>query len=181
MNAADDTHESRRCPGCGVVLPVSEWSPGPSGYNASPECAEVAGALLGYEMDHQPALGHLHQLRIDAYGAQHVGPLTRPISTIFALNGLYMYFERGSGNLDVRTAHGIMANKYSDWPVLTPPDQVGTLTAHAVLQAGAQGVHEVEQQLIEWAAQVWAAWPGQAQQLVRDLTVQLVPERCFRR
>ncbi len=74
-----------------------------------------------------------------------------------------------------------MANKYSDWPVLTPPGQVGTLTAHAVLQAGAEGVREVEQQLIAWAAQVWAAWPDQDRQLVRDLTVKLVPERYFHR
>jgi hypothetical protein len=181
VNAADDTRESRRCPGCQVVLPVSNWSGGPSGYHASPECAEVAGALLGYEIDHQLDLGHLHQLRIDAYGAQHVGPRTRPITTVFALNGLYMYLERGSGNLDVRTAHGIMANSYSDWPVLTPPEQVGRLTAHAVLQAGAVGVREVEERLIEWAGQVWAAWPGQDQQVVRDLTDKLVPERYFHR
>jgi hypothetical protein len=94
VNAADDTHESRRCPGCGVVLPVSEW-PG--------------GTSSGY----------------------HVGPRTRPITTIFALNGLYMYFERGSGNLDVRTAHGIMANKYSDWPD-QDRELVGDLTVQLV-------------------------------------------------
>ncbi|WP_112248375.1 DUF5946 family protein [Kribbella monticola] len=181
MNTADDTHESRRCPGCQAVLPLSDWPGASSGYNASPECAEVAGQLLGFEVDHQAALGHLHQLRIDAYGAQHVGPQTRPITTIFALNGLYMYFERGSGNLDVRTAHGIMANSYSEWPVLTPPTRVGTLTAHAVLQAAPDGVRAVEQRLIEWARQVWEAWPGQDQQLVRDLTIQLVPARYFHR
>jgi hypothetical protein len=177
VNAGDDTRESSRCPGCQAVLPVSDWPGGPSGYNASAECAEAGGELLGFEIDHQAELGYLHQLRIDAYGAQHVGPQTRPITTIFALNGLYLYFERGSGNLDVRAAHGIMANSYSDWPVLTPPAQVGTLTAHAVLQAGT--VAEVEKKLIEWARQVWEAWPGQDQQVVRDLTIQLVPPRYF--
>jgi hypothetical protein len=72
-----------------------------------------------------------------------------------------------------------MANSYSDWPVLTPPEQVGTLTAYAVLQAGTVG--EVEKILIEWARQVWEAWPGQDQQVVRDLTNQLVPPHYFQR
>jgi hypothetical protein len=162
-----------------VELPVTDWPGGSKKNNASPECAEVAGELVGFEVEHQAELGHLHQLRIDAYGAQHVGPQSPAIGVIFALNGLYMYLERGSGNLDVRTAHGIMANSHSDWPILTPPPQVGDLTAHAVLRAGT--VQGVGKQMIAWAEEVWNSWPAADQQVVRDLTVALVPARYFGR
>jgi hypothetical protein len=178
VNSPDDTHESRRCPGCRAELPLSDW-PGEAKYNASAECLEVAGQLLGYEVEHAVELGYLHQLRIDTYGAQHVSPHMPPIGPVFALNGLYMYLERGSGNIDVRTAHGIMANSYDDWPMLTPPATVGELTAYDVLTAGS--VHDVEAALITWAEQVWQSWPAADQDVIRRLTVDLVPPRYFRR
>jgi hypothetical protein len=166
------------CPGCGAVLPRSEWPDTPK-YNASRECAEVAGELLGFEVENAVRLGYLHQLRIDAYGAQHVNPDAPRIGPVFALNGLYMFFERGSGNLDVRTAHGIMANSYEDWPRLVPPGQVGELTAYDVLTAG--DVDQVESALLEWARQVWGSWPDDDRETIRKLTVELVPERFFKR
>ena len=175
MNSPDGTHNSTVCPGCRAVLPRSEW-PGEPKYNASAECLEVAGQLLGYEVEHSAQLGYLHQLRIDAYGAQHVSPDAPRIGPVFALNGLYMYLERGSGNIDVRTAHGIMANAYDDWPAMTPPATVGRLTAYDVLTAD-----DVESALITWAREVWESWPPDDQDTIRKLTVELVPERYFRR
>ncbi|HYU83567.1 MAG TPA: DUF5946 family protein, partial [Kribbellaceae bacterium] len=78
-------------------------------------------------------------------------------------------------NLDVRTAHGVMANSFSDWPRLTPPPRVGDLTAYDVLCAG--DVDQVEAALIEWARQVWEAWPEPDRAIVRRLTIDLVPAR----
>lgn len=170
--------ELTRCPGCRIELPRSDWPGGNPKYRASAECQESAGGLLGYEVEHLDRLGHLHQLRIDAYGAQHTGEATPPITTVFALNGLYMYFERGSTGLDVRTAHGIMANTWSRWPKLLPPERVGTLTAHDVWQGGS--VEEVERLVVQWAEQVWAAWPEADRDTVRRLTDDLVPARYFR-
>lgn len=178
MNSPDGTHESTVCPGCRAVLPSSEWPDTPK-YNASAECAEVAGELLGFEVENAARLGYLHQLRIDAYGGQHVNPDAPRIGPVFALNGLYMFLERGSGNLDVRTAHGIMANSYDDWPRLVPPDRVGELTAYDVLMSG--GVDEVESALLKWARQVWESWPDGVRETIRELTGELVPERCFKR
>jgi hypothetical protein len=175
VNSPDDTHESTRCPGCAARLPRSSW-PGEASYNASAECLEVAGELAGYEIEHSAQLGYLHQLRLDAYAAQHVNLSAPRIGPVFALNGLYMFLERGSGNVDVRTAHGIMANSYDAWPVLTPPESVGRLTAYDVLRAD-----DVETALLEWAREVWASWPADDQELIRKLTVELVPERYFRR
>ncbi|GAA1680555.1 hypothetical protein GCM10009745_25720 [Kribbella yunnanensis] len=178
MNSGDGTHESSRCPGCRVELPISQWPETPK-YNASPECLQVAGDLLGFEIEHQLRLGYLHQLRIDAYGAQHVRVGAPRIGPVFALNGLYMFLERGSGNIDVRTAHGIMANSFGDWPELMPPESVGRLTAYDVLSAG--GVDEVEQAMLAWAEQVWTSWPETDREVIRKLTVDLVPARYFRR
>jgi len=74
------------CPGCGAVLGRSKWPEAPK-YNASPECAEVAGELPGYE----------------------------------------------------------------------------------------------ETALITWAREVWEAWPADVHDVIRVLTIELVPSRYFRR
>jgi hypothetical protein len=161
-----------------VSRPPTDWPAEPR-YRASPACLRAAGELLGFEVEHATRLGHLHQLRIDAYGAQHVKAGAPRIGPVFALNGLYMYFERGSGNVDVRTAHGIMANTYDDWPQLTPPVFVGALTVYDVLSAG--GVDAVKSALVRWARRVCEAWPEDTRDVVRKLTVDLVPERYFRR
>jgi hypothetical protein len=182
VSAPDGTHESTICPGCRAVLPRSDW-PGEAKYNASPECIEVAGQLLGYEVEHSARLGYLHQLRIDAYGAQHCGPRTPAINTVFALNGLYMFFEHGGSGLDVRTAHTIMANTRTPWPKLTAPEQVGDLTAYDVYRLAISGarVDEVADLLVAWAEQAWNAWPDTDRDVVRRLTDELVPRRYYRR
>jgi hypothetical protein len=69
-----------------------------------------------------------------------------------------------------------MANTYDDWPVLTPPATVGRLTAYDVLTAD-----DVETAMITWAREVWESWPSEDQDVIRNLTVELVPERYFRR
>jgi Family of unknown function (DUF5946) len=171
------------CPGCKAELPRSGWTGGSDRLHASAECHEVASGVLGYETEHLAALGHLHQLRIDAYGAQHCGPRTPAINTAFALNGLYMFFEHGGSGLDVRTAHTIMANTRTPWPKLTAPEQVGDLTAYDVYRLAISGarVDEVADLMVAWAEQAWNAWPDADRDVVRRLTDALVPRRYYRR
>jgi hypothetical protein len=76
------------CPGRRVELPVTDRPGVNARYNASRECLQAAGELLGFEVENTARLGYLHQLRIDAYGAQHTGERTPAITTIFALDGL---------------------------------------------------------------------------------------------
>lgn len=171
------------CPGCKAELPRSDWTGGSDKLHASAECHEVASGVLGYETGHLAELGHLHQLRIDAYGAQHCGTRTPAITTVFALNGLYLFLEHGSSSLDVRTAHSIMANtRRTPWPKLTAPDDVGELTADDVfrLTRSAAAVGEVAELIVEWARQVWNAWPDTDRLLVRNLTDELVPRWHYR-
>jgi uncharacterized protein DUF5946 len=37
----------------------------------------------------------IHQLLVDAYAAQHATPASKPITTAFALIGLFLFAERG--------------------------------------------------------------------------------------
>lgn len=157
---------------------MQPWPDNPK-IHASAACLKAAGDLLVFEIEHREQLGYLHQLRMDAYHAQHVQAGAPRIGPVFALNGLYMFLERGSGNVDVRTAHGIMANSFDDWPELTAPESAGQLTASDVLAAG--GPDEVEKAMLTWAAQVWDAWPDSDRALVRKLTIDLVPARYLHR
>jgi hypothetical protein len=171
------------CPGCKTELPRSEWTGGSDRLYASAECHEVASAVLGYETEHMTALGHLHQIRIDAYGAQHCGPRSPAISTVFALNGLCMFLEHDSTGLDVRTAHTITANTRTPWPKLTAPEHPGDLTVYDVYRLARSGaeVSEVAGLMVAWAEQAWNAWPDIDRDVVRTLTDELVPRRYFRR
>jgi hypothetical protein len=50
-------NEPRECPGCRVELPVTDWPGGSPKANASPECQQVAGELLGFEVENAARLG----------------------------------------------------------------------------------------------------------------------------
>lgn len=98
------------CPGCGIELPGDAAGLPPRvGYLATPECHALMGEVVGYEWANPAALARWHQVTVDAYCAQHTGPNTRPIATAFALNGLYLVLERGFTGLQVREAHGYLA------------------------------------------------------------------------
>jgi hypothetical protein len=66
--------------------------------------------LLGFEVENAARLGDLHQLRIDAYGAQHAGEHTPAIGTIVPLNGLYMFLEPAA-------AISIYGPRTGSWPI----------------------------------------------------------------
>ncbi|MHB8959789.1 MAG: DUF5946 family protein [Candidatus Limnocylindrales bacterium] len=64
------------CPGCGLRPPA--WWRGAvepdRPLRASAACWGLHAELVGFELQHLVALGRLHQLTVDAYGAQHAGP-----------------------------------------------------------------------------------------------------------
>jgi len=143
------------CPGCGVVLPGSgsPWDPRSL---ASEACHALYGEVAGYESQHLVELGRLHQLLVDAYAAQHAGPLTPRIGTAFALIGLQLTLEEGWDGLHVRDAHQRLAAASKEWPAFTAPTSRGDLTIFDVAIAGSPADHI--ERLRAWAAAVWAAW-----------------------
>jgi hypothetical protein len=144
-----------RCPGCGAALSPSDWPVDPR-RNASSSCWERYTAVLAREAEHMPVLGHLHQLTVDTYAAQHPGPGVPAISVPFALIGLLLALEEGWSGVAVRAAHGYLAERDGDWPVFGPPASRGLVTAADV--AAARGPEQHAALVGRWAAVTWDAW-----------------------
>ena len=144
------------CPGCGVRLPVVEDNRD-GRYNASAACWLLNGELNAYTLtrgDHESAF--IHQLQVDAYGAQHVAVDGRPIGTAFALIGLYLTCERGYAGRQVQHTHMLLARRTKTWPQFAPPTHAGDVTVLDVMQAPPG--EERDAALRRWGQSVWDAW-----------------------
>ncbi|MEO6578823.1 MAG: DUF5946 family protein, partial [Candidatus Limnocylindria bacterium] len=103
------------CPGCGLVLPGND-APDRAGLNASAACRGMYDEVAAFGLS-RPDLGaRCHQMTVDAYAAQHVGPSTKPITIAFALIGLELALERGVSGIGVRGAHKELADRRIAWP-----------------------------------------------------------------
>jgi hypothetical protein len=147
----------RECPGCGVHLPQSD-APTAGRYNASPECWQLYGELTAYTVAQGYRDGvFIHQLAVDAYGAQHAGEQARRIGVAFALIGLYLACEKGYSGQQVQHLHTLLARRSKSWPPFVPPPRrAGTLTVQDVLRAPAGERRDA--MLQRWGQSVWDAW-----------------------
>lgn len=135
---------------------------------AEPREGDPAGCLGLYHELSVHTLSDLdptfpHQLAVDAYTAQHAGPDTKPITTAFALIGLYLVCDRGFTGRQAQRAHMALGRRRQEWPRLSPPAPRGDVTVADVLAAGDAGRNQA---LRRWAASVWAAWRDQRDQIV---------------
>lgn len=108
----------------------------------------------------------IHQHAVDAYAAQHSGEKTRPITTWFALIGLFLALERGYSGRRIQQGHEKIGNRKWEWPRVPPPKHPGDLTVMNVISARNAGREEM---LMRWAASVWKSWAYIHQQ-VRETT-----------
>ena len=147
------------CPGCGLTAPPSGWTLDRP-LNASPECWQVHGEVVGFEVEHLAALGRFHQLTVDAYGAQHAGGPTKPIYVAYSVVGLHLALERGLTGVQVRTAHQRMGRPAPSWPAFPRPAQTGRLTVADLAGSGARrrSVEGHAELVTRWAGEVWQAW-----------------------
>jgi uncharacterized protein DUF5946 len=155
------------CSGCGVRLPVAEGAFPDARYNASAECWRLYGELTAYTM----AWGHqdgafIHQLAVDAYGAQHTREDARPIGPAFALIGLYLACERGYSGRQVQHMHMLLARRSKTWPHFAPPSHAGDMTVLDVMRAPAGEGRDYA--LRRWGRSVWDAWASEHER-VRSL------------
>lgn len=147
------------CPGCGVHLPVSD-APADERFNASAECWHLYGELTAYTLAQAYSTGaFIHQLAVDAYAPQHAKDDAPPITTAFALIGLYFACERGYSGKQVQHMHMWLARRSKRWPRLAPRAHVGMVTVWDVMWAAA-GEQRCAQ-LGRWAQSVWEAWEGE--------------------
>ena len=142
------------CPGCGQSLPDRDLDP-PGYYNATGECLETYFDLTCWTLVRQDSR-FVHQHVVDAYAAQHAGERMRPITTAFALIGLYLAVEKGYTGRQVQLVHMKIGRRRRDWPRLEPPRDRGELTVMDVLLAATDA--EKEEMLMRWAASVWQTW-----------------------
>lgn len=142
------------CPGCGLLLPDLQLPP-PARYQASGECWQLYQELSFYTLP----LGDLdfsHQFSVDAYGAQHAGGDTKPITVAFSLIGLYLAVEGNYAGRQVQQAHLALAKRSKAWPVLLASSTPAALTVQDVLQAESGSARDAA--LRAWAAAVWESW-----------------------
>jgi hypothetical protein len=142
------------CPGCHVALP-EQHADSPHRFNASGEYCQAFSDLACYTVAKQdPAF--IHQHAVDAYGAQHGGENTRPITVVFALAGLYLALEKGYNGKEVQAAHMRMARVRKDWPRLEPPEHPAKMTVLDVLREDTD--EEKDAMIRLWMASVWHSW-----------------------
>ncbi len=161
------------CPGCGTRLADRSDAPDPGPRRASPACLALAAEVAAREFEHPAILARWHQMTVDAYAAQHVGPDAPSIGPAFALIGLYLAVERGLGGPQVRDAHHFLATPKREWPRFEPPLTAWPVTVRDVAAAGGPEAHA--QAVQRWGASVWEAWRA-AHDEVRGLTDPLLAD-----
>lgn len=116
---------------------------------------DLYNQLAFYTLAH-PDPAFLHQLVVDAYGAQCADESTKPIAVVFTLIGLYLHLEKGYTGKQVQRAHMQLAKWPNTWPELPRPAQRGAVHIEQVLttEPGAARDAVIEQ----WCASVWESW-----------------------
>jgi hypothetical protein len=156
------------CPGCGAVLPAADDNLDER-FNASAACRALYHDVLYSTLALQdPAF--THQVAVDAYAAQHAGPRVKPISTTFALVGLYLVRERGFTGRQVQRVHMALAPKSKEWPRFLPPDDRTWLTVQH--PAGSPDERKVDA-IREWSRSVWQIWKPENERIAALLRTHL--------
>ncbi len=151
------------CPGCGLKL-ISENQELDERYFASGACVQLYWELSAFTLSLRDT-DFIHQLAVDAYAAQHSGPQVKPISTAFALIGLYLTFKRGYTGREVQKAHMALDKLHIRWPVFEPPTGKSALT---VLDAVRNVTAENHRELItKWGKSVWDTWQPEHERISR--------------
>jgi hypothetical protein len=161
------------CPGCGLLLSGEDKMD--KQYQASASCRQLSHELSAYTLSLRDEY-FIHQLVVDAYAAQHAGEQVKPLSTAFALIGLYLAFEHGRTGKEVQNTHMLLARKSKVWPRFTPPKEKATLTVRDVVQSPDEQKNEM---IKKWARSVWDMWGREheavAQLVQKVLRVEQVP------
>lgn len=117
---------------------------------------ELYHELAFYTLSHGDSGRFIHQHIVDAYAAQHASENLKPITTLFAVVGLYLFVERNFSGRQVQQAHMKLAKNRKFWPSLPSPAKSATLTVADVLRAKPG---EARDCMIEnWSKAVWDIW-----------------------
>ena len=146
----------RKCPGCGLELPIDKKAIYNGFYCTSPECWNVYTEVLGLEYSSAVLFGQVHQLTVDTYAAQHAGGSHPDKSIAIHLSGLHLVFERNLSPKDVPRKLQRLADTVRKWPHFTRPRDTGSMTVFDVTRCSTLESHV--NCVREWASIVWKAW-----------------------
>jgi hypothetical protein len=117
----------------------------------------------------------IHQYIVDTYAAQHSDEETRPITTAFALAGLYLHHEKGYSGKEVQRAHMKLARNKKRLPLFELPKKRGEITVADVM-CHAPGTDR-DQAIERWSASVWKAWKDSHARVAEWLKAELIAPR----
>lgn len=148
------------CPGCGVHV-YTDNNNLDKNFNASVACRELMYQLSYYTLSLQDNY-FIHQLIVDAYAAQHSGKGVKPITTTFALVGLFLVNERNYTGKQVQLAHMAITKKSKTWPHFPAPKEKEWLTVQDVTQSPDA---EKQEMIKKWSRSVWNVWKPQHEEI----------------
>jgi hypothetical protein len=132
--------------------------------------------LAFYTLAHgDPAF--IHQLAVDAFGAQCASVATKPVTITMALVGLYLHNERGMTGRAVQDAHVSLAKTGPPWPRFPLPASRGAVRVNDVLAAPAGSERDAMIEL--WNAAVWDAYHARQPQIEALLVARRRPGARF--
>jgi len=143
------------CPGCRLLF-KSENLLSSERFNASGECYKLFNKLSAYTLSNSDER-FIHQLIVDAYGAQHAGGCTKNITVIFALIGLCLVIEHNYTGRQVQLFHMKIPKQH--WPYLEPPKSSASIKINDVVNAKTN----IQKELLirKWVNAVWNSWVEQ--------------------
>ena len=130
-------------------------------------CRSLYDQLAFYTLAHQNRQFFIHQLIVDAYGAQHATDETKPIAETFALIGLYLFSEKNYTGRQVQIAHIELGQIKRDYPRFLLPEHRGNIHVGDILRV-IEGL-ERDEKIKEWAKMTWEAFRGSRIQVIRIL------------
>jgi hypothetical protein len=122
--------------------------------------------LSYYTLTH-PDPAFIHQLIVDAFGAQQANAKTKPIRLAFALIGLYLHVEKDYTGREVQQVHVRLARNRRSWPAFKLPKDRGGVTVSEVVAVPAGP--ERDAAIERWCRSVWDAFRESHEQVARLL------------
>jgi hypothetical protein len=150
------------CPGCGVQI-YSENHQLDKDFNASAACRDLCYELSYFTLSLRD-IYFIHQLVVDTYAAQHSDPSVKPITTAFAIVGLYLVNEKNYTGKQVQQAHMALAksNQSKIWPHFLVPKDKALLTVQDVVRSPNDKMQEM---IKKWCHSVWEIWKPEEEKI----------------
>jgi len=123
------------------------------------ECRDLYDELAFYTLKHPDQRYFIHQLIVDAYGAQHITKDSKPVAIFAALVGLYLFAEKGFTGKEVQDMHVKLGNKMKEYKLSTIASEKASINIADVL-AIKEGI-ERDEMIKAWARAVWQMWKSE--------------------